>query len=123
MFRKRLPGHSEAWRPVIVAAANQRSGQRAAEWARLTGGNNLGLSDIRIQIEIRDLIVKLNRRRLRLIAQTEFERETGPNTPVILSVPDEAPVAKISVSAAKLQLRSLRNAEKKIREVDAQLAG
>src|SRR6185437_1287638 len=44
-------------------------------------------------------------------------------TPVILSVPDEAPVTKISVSAAKLQLRSLRNAEKKIREVDAQLAG
>ncbi|MGH9830588.1 MAG: hypothetical protein ACREDR_45865, partial [Blastocatellia bacterium] len=89
----------------------------------LTGHDNLRLGDVRIQIEIGDLIEQLNWRCLRLIAQTELEGETGADAPVVLRESDETPIAKVSVGAAELQLRGLRHAEKEIREIDAQLSG
>ena len=117
-----LPGESNARGPVSVISVDERPRIRPIEkWSRSAGRDNVysGHGDARrVQIEVRDLIVQLNRRRDRFIAQPVKEGEALVHAPVVLCKSYEIPAPKIQIWA-ELDARAVRQAQKKIGEVVA----
>src|SRR5207302_9048599 len=89
------PGDADARRPVVIAGPDERVGKGAAKRRSLAGNHEGHLRASGVEVQICKMTVEFPRRRKKLVARAELQRDIGTRTPIVARVAGSAPTAKI----------------------------
>ena len=113
------PRHPRARREVVAIRVDGARRERAGVRPRLAREDGCDGGEVRVGVQVDEVVVRLPVRRQVLVAQARVDRELRIHTPVVLD--KQAPRARPEPDRARtvVQRGLLRHAEEEIREVQA----